>query len=177
MSNVYSMQSAHWHPGVTERGLLRIYLVDANGQEVIPWDRRFYKDKVFSCLFFLDWISCLTQPEEEHLSQTLIRKEPTGVPEWGLSQRVAHRGEYCASEVGSEICKAWLRMEIGLSDQNLTGSRRKLGTRKGEGLGGRRSRAGLLSTLGGLIQESLNTLKAKVQRSFPGIKVVWGLGN
>ena len=69
-------------------------------------------------------------------------------------------------------------MEIGLSDQNLAGSRRKLGTRKGEGLGGRRSRAeGLLSTLGGLIQESLNTVKAKVRRSFPGIKVVWGLGN
>lgn len=129
-------------------------------------------------VFSLDRISLSNPAWGKHLSQTLNRKEPTGGPEWGLGQLLAHRGEYSASKVGSEICKAWLPMEIGKHQTRISlvpGGSWEQGRWK---FRGRWSRAeGLLSILGGLIQESLNTLKAKVQRSFPGIKVVWGLGN
>lgn len=43
--------------------------------------------------------------------------------------------------------------------------------------GGRNGVEGPLSMLGSLIQKPFNALKAKAWRSFPWIKVVWGLGN
>lgn len=96
--------------------------MDANRQEVLLRIENSAKIRPFSCLFLFLRVSCLTTLKEEHFVTNHRHTGTCNCARMGTGGLVITEVDILRVRVGSEICKACLRMQIRLSEQNLAGS-------------------------------------------------------